>query len=69
MNKEIFKGHWNEMKGKIEQQWGKFTNDEVQHLQGNYDEFLGAMQKKYGYEKEEAEKQINEFMKKNHWDH
>ncbi len=35
MNKESVKGHWNEIKGKIQQQWGKITGDEVQQLEGN----------------------------------
>lgn len=65
MNTDIVKGHWNEIKGKIKQQWGKFTDDDVQVMEGNYDELTGALQKKYGYQKDEAEEHVDKFLKEN----
>lgn len=64
MNKDILKGHWNELKGKIKQQWGELTDDEITKIQGNIDELNGLIQKKYGYKKEEAEKVIDKFIEK-----
>ncbi|MBF0206915.1 MAG: CsbD family protein [Oligoflexia bacterium] len=65
MNKDIIKGNWKIAKSKIQQQWGKFTNDDVEKMKGTYEELKGHIQKKYGYEKERAEKELEEFIKNN----
>jgi len=64
MNKDIIKGNWKEIKGKLKQQWGKLTDDEINQWEGSYEELEGTLQKKYGYQKEEAKKQINTFIEK-----
>lgn len=63
MNKAIVKGHWHEIKGKLKQQWGKFTDDDIQQLSGSYEELQGLLEKRYGYKKEEAEKTLEKFLK------
>lgn len=65
MNKDIIKGNWREIKGKVQQKWGQITNDEVDKMQGNYEELSGAIQKKYGYQKDKAEQEIDQFVKEN----
>ena len=67
MNKDIVKGHWKEMKGKLKQQWGKLTDDQISRMEGNYDELEGALQKNYGYQKDQAKKEIESFIDNNHW--
>ena len=67
MNKDIIKGKWKEMKGKLQQQWGELTNDEIDQLEGNYDELEGLLQKKYGYQRDQVEKEIESFVEDNHW--
>lgn len=64
MNKDILKGKWKEIKGKVKQQWGDLTDDEITHVEGNYDELSGLLQQKYGYQKEEAQKAIDKFIEK-----
>lgn len=61
MNKEIFKGAWNEIKGKIKKTWGKLTDDDIQEIQGNHQEIYGKLQKHYGYTKDAAEKAVRDF--------
>lgn len=61
MNKEQFEGEWKELKGKIKEKWGKFTDDEIKQLNGKYDQFVGHLQKKYGYQKEKAEEEIRNW--------
>ncbi len=68
MNNDIIKGKWKEVKGKLKQQWGDLTDDEILKMEGSYDELSGALQKKYGYDKDTAAKHIDEFVKKNKWD-
>jgi len=68
INQDIVQGKWTEVKGKIKQQWGKFTDDDVAQMQGNYEELLGNLQKKYGYQKEQAKKELDQFLNTNGWD-
>lgn len=61
MNREQFKGKWNEIKGKLKEKWGRLTNDEILQIHGEYDKLVGALQKKYGYMKESAEEEIRNW--------
>lgn len=61
MNKDIFEGKWNQVKGKARQQWAKLTDDDVESIHGKTEELTGKLQEKYGYSKEEAKKEIDTF--------
>ena len=65
MNEDIIKGKWNEIKGKLKQQWGNLTDDEITKINGSFQELQGSLQKKYGYDKDRAKKEINLFLEKN----
>jgi uncharacterized protein YjbJ (UPF0337 family) len=65
MSNDIIKGHWKELKGKVKQQWGNLTDDEVTQMKGTYEELEGKLQKKYGYDKERVKKEIQSFIDKN----
>lgn len=65
MNKDIIEGNWNQLKGKVRQQWGDLTDDEIQRMKGSREELGGLIQKKYGYQKERVEKEIDTFLKNN----
>lgn len=67
MNKEIFQGHWNEFKGKIKEQYGKFTDDEISQINGKLEQFLGKLQTKYGWTKEKAETELNQWFNNAPW--
>ncbi|HVJ65040.1 MAG TPA: CsbD family protein [Bdellovibrionota bacterium] len=62
MNKEILKGNWQEMKGKIRETWGKLTDDEVDQIEGNYDQLVGRLRQRYGLTVEESQKRVNDFI-------
>jgi uncharacterized protein YjbJ (UPF0337 family) len=62
MNPEILKGRWNELKGDIRTRWGKLTDDDVMQIQGQAEKLIGMLQQRYGYKREQAEKEINDFM-------
>ncbi|MBI2792889.1 MAG: CsbD family protein [Gammaproteobacteria bacterium] len=68
MNKDIIQGHWKEVKGKLKQQWGNLTDDEIAKMNGTRQELQGLLQKKYGYQKDKVEQEIDNFLKKNGWD-
>ena len=64
MNKEIIKGKWQQLKGEAKLQWGKLTDDELDQAEGNYDKIVGKLQEKYGYKKDQAEKEADAFFEK-----
>lgn len=57
----MFKGKWNQMKGKIKEKWGKLTDDELTRVDGKRDQLLGHLQERYGWEQERAEKELRSF--------
>ncbi|MCA9596671.1 MAG: CsbD family protein [Myxococcales bacterium] len=61
MNRDIIEGRWNELKGQIKGQWAKLTDDDIQRANGKTEELVGVLQQRYGYEKEEAKKQVERF--------
>ncbi|MBF4987250.1 CsbD family protein [Methylophilus sp. 14] len=64
MNKDIFEGNWKQLKGKVQEQWGKLTNDDLDVIEGKRDQVAGKIQERYGITKDEAEKQIRTWESK-----
>jgi len=65
MNQEEVSGNWKIFKGKIKEQWGKLTDDDLTILEGDRDQLAGSIQKRYRIAKEEAEQQVREFRNRN----
>ena len=63
MNWDRIEGNWKQFKGQIKEQWGRFTDDELDVVAGKRDQFLGKLQEKYGITKDEAERQLHDFEK------
>ncbi len=59
LNEPWLKGKWNEVKGKIKEEWGDLTNDDLDRAEGNRDQFVGAVQQRYGLAKKEAENRVS----------
>lgn len=62
MNADILKGKWTQIKGSIRTRWGKLTDDDVTQIQGNIEKMIGKLQERYGYNREQAEKELNDFL-------
>jgi uncharacterized protein YjbJ (UPF0337 family) len=67
MNKDIAGGNFKQLKGKIKQQWGKLTDDEIDQMEGNAEILAGKLQERYGLGKDDAERQAKEFRARNDW--
>lgn len=67
MNSDRTEGMWKQVKGKIKEQWGKLTDDEIDRLEGKGDQLAGKLQEKYGLARDEAERQSKDFRKRNNW--
>jgi uncharacterized protein YjbJ (UPF0337 family) len=61
MNWDQVKGDWMKFKGKVREQWGNLTDDQLDRIAGKRDQLAGEVQKAYGVTKEEAERQIKKF--------
>jgi uncharacterized protein YjbJ (UPF0337 family) len=61
MNWDIVQGKWKQMKGEARKQWGKLTDDDWDAAAGEKDKFLGKLQERYGWTKDEAERSADEY--------
>jgi uncharacterized protein YjbJ (UPF0337 family) len=68
MNWDRVEGNWKQLKGKVLEQWGKLTNDDLDVIAGNREKLAGRLQETYGIAQDEAEKQIKDFEKKSDFD-
>ena len=62
MNKDILAGKWKEMKGRVKEQWGKITDDELDRAEGKAEQMVGLLQQRYGYTREKAEEEYDRFL-------
>ena len=62
MNWDIIKGNWEQMKGKVQSKWGELTGDEIDEAKGDRQQLAGLIQERYGVAKNDAERQIDEFI-------
>jgi uncharacterized protein YjbJ (UPF0337 family) len=59
-------GQWKELKGKIKQQWGNLTDDDLDKIAGKREELEGKIQQRYGISKDLARKDVDEWLSKMH---
>jgi uncharacterized protein YjbJ (UPF0337 family) len=59
MNWDQVAGNWKQFKGTVKEKWGKLTDDDLEVIQGKKDQLVGRLQERYGYTKEQAEKELN----------
>ena len=64
MNAEQLKGKWTQFKGDLKAQWGKFTDDDLQQIEGNFEKFIGKVQERYGDEKSALMKWADQWYQK-----
>jgi uncharacterized protein YjbJ (UPF0337 family) len=64
MNRDTLKGQWKQIQGDVKTRWGKLTDDELTQVSGNFDKLVGKIQERYGYQREQAEREINDFLDK-----
>ena len=63
MNWDRIKGNWKQFTGKVKEKWGNLTDDDLTVIAGKRDQLAGKLQERYGYGKEQAEKELDEFAK------
>ena len=63
MNEDIFQGKWKQLRGQVQQKWGDLTNDDLDRIGGAQTEFEGLLQERYGYTKERAKQEVDNFLR------
>lgn len=63
MNWDIVQGKWQQFKGSVKEKWGDLTDDDIDQIDGNRDKLSGKLQEKYGWAKEDAERNIDDFVR------
>jgi uncharacterized protein YjbJ (UPF0337 family) len=63
MNWDVLEGKWEQLKGKLKSKWAKLTDDDWGQIGGKKDQLVGKLQERYGYKKDQAEKEADEYIK------
>lgn len=58
MNWDTIEGNWKTAKGKVREQWGKLTDDDLDVIAGKRDQLVGMIQHRYGRGKDAVEKEV-----------
>ncbi len=66
MDRNQFESNWHMMKGHIRKKWNKFSDEEISRINGKYDQFMNELQRKYGFSREQAEKEIHNWRLEGH---
>ena len=61
MNKQTIEGNWIQLKGKVREQWGKLTDDDVDVIAGKRDQLIGKIKERYGKTLDEADREVTDF--------
>lgn len=61
MNWDQIQGDWKQMTGIVKEKWGKLTDNDLTTIAGKRDQLAGLLQQRYGYAKEQVEKELDEF--------
>ena len=59
MNWDQVEGNWKHFKGQAKQRWAKLTDSDWNMISGEKDELVGRIQERYGYDREQAEREAD----------
>jgi len=62
MKGDRIEGNWEQFSGKVQQQWGKLTDDDLKQVEGRRVQLVGKIQERYGVARDEAEKQVDGWL-------
>ena len=70
MNRDRFEGVWRQFSGEVREQWGTLTDDPFAVAAGTRDRLAGRIQEQRGIAKQEADRQLEDFVSRNRkwWD-
>jgi uncharacterized protein YjbJ (UPF0337 family) len=63
MDTAVLKGKWHQFKGEVKSKWGKLTDDDLDRVEGDAEKLVGRIQERYGYAREQAKREVDDFCK------
>lgn len=64
MNWDLVEGKWKEIKGRVRDQWGKLTDDDIESIAGKRDQLIGRIQQRYGMKRDAAESEVDGWIRR-----
>lgn len=61
MNRDQLQGNWKQVRGKVQEKWGKLTSDDMDEINGRAEQLEGKIQERYGKSREEAREEVSRF--------
>jgi uncharacterized protein YjbJ (UPF0337 family) len=62
MDIDRLEGNWKQFKGKVKEQWGMLTDDDLSQIAGKRDQLEGKIQQRYGLEKDLARREVDAWL-------
>jgi len=60
-------GNWKQFKGKVKEQWGKLTDDDLDQIAGKRDQLEGKIQERYGLATDRAKSDVDDWYGHQTW--
>jgi uncharacterized protein YjbJ (UPF0337 family) len=64
MNWDRVQGEWKQLTSQVKSKWAKLTDDDLKTISAKKDALVGKIQERYGVLRDEAEKQVDEWIAK-----
>ena len=61
MHRNQFEKEWYKIKSNIQDKWNKLSDDDIDEIDGQYNQFINKIQHKYGYSRQQAENEIQNW--------
>jgi uncharacterized protein YjbJ (UPF0337 family) len=61
MNWDQIEGAWKQVRGRVREQWGKLTDDDLDVVAGRRDALIGKIQERYGVARDEVDRQVRDW--------
>jgi len=62
MDWDRVEGNWKQFRGKLREQWGKLTDDDLDAIAGDRDQLEGKLQARYGKVKDDIRQDVDDWL-------
>jgi uncharacterized protein YjbJ (UPF0337 family) len=63
MNWDQIEGKWKQYRGRFREKWGKLADGDWEVIAGKRDQLIGRIQQRYGVEREQAQREVDDFVR------
>ena len=58
MDMNVIKGRWKQLRGRVQEEWGRLTDRDLVRVRGRRDRLVGRIQELYGIARGKVERQL-----------